>query len=103
MSKQALIRLTWSSQAERYEVQVSGEPAAFPMIGESQAWFAWLDAVSSFSFHSRSGRTCTVRKERVQRGNAYWYAYRRTSEKIVKRYLGRSASLTISRLEEIAA
>jgi LuxR family transcriptional regulator, maltose regulon positive regulatory protein len=45
----------------------------------------------------------TVRKETVQRGTAYWYAYRRVQGKMVKRYVGRSADLTPARLEEVAS
>jgi LuxR family maltose regulon positive regulatory protein len=45
----------------------------------------------------------TVRKETVQRGTAYWYAYRRVQGKMVKRYAGRSSDLTLARLEESAS
>ena len=43
----------------------------------SPAWFVWLadDAARSFSFRSPPG-TFTARKERRQRGGAYWVAYR---------------------------
>jgi LuxR family maltose regulon positive regulatory protein len=102
MPKQTMYQLLWSSQAHRYEVQTSDRHDALHIASESPAWFAWLDEVSSFSFHSRLGHTCTVRKERVQRGHTYWYGYRRQHEKTVKRYLGRSADLTMERLEEVA-
>jgi LuxR family transcriptional regulator, maltose regulon positive regulatory protein len=43
----------------------------------SPGWFAWLadDAARSFSYRSPSG-VYTARKERRQRGGAYWVAYR---------------------------
>ena len=45
----------------------------------------------------------TVRKERRQRGTAYWSAYRRQGQRLRKRYIGRSNALTQARLEQIAA
>ena len=45
----------------------------------------------------------TVRKERRQRGGAYWSAYRRQGRRLRKIYLGPSASVTEARLREVAA
>ena len=45
----------------------------------------------------------TVRKERRQRGGAYWTAYRRQGRRLRKIYLGPSASVTKARLREVAA
>src|SRR5690606_20983778 len=45
----------------------------------------------------------TLRKERRQRGTAYWSAYRRQGQRLRKLYIGRSTALTEARLEEIAA
>jgi len=43
-------------------------------------------------------------KEKRKRGSeGYWYAYRRHEGQMVKRYVGRSAQLSMERLEEIAA
>ena len=103
MPKQAAYMLMWSPQAHTYGLYTPNSHDPLPITSESPVWFTWLDEISSFSFHSREGHICTVRKERVQRGNAYWYAYRRQHSKMVKRYLGRSVDLTIDRLEEIAA
>jgi len=44
-----------------------------------------------------------VRKESRQRGDVYWYGYRRVGEKMAKKYLGRTTDLTLTRLEQIAA
>jgi len=62
---------------------------------ESPAWFVWLDQASSFAFHGRMG-SYTARLERKERGGGYWYAYLREHSKVTKRYLGRSADLTLS-------
>ena len=70
----------------------------------SPAWFAWLadDAARSFSFRSPAG-AYTARKERRQRGGAYWVAYRTAAGRQHKVYLGRSEDLTPDRLAEAAA
>jgi LuxR family maltose regulon positive regulatory protein len=103
MPKHATHLLTWRAEAQAYEVQSSGTPEPLRDIPDSPAWIAWLDGVSSFSFHSKAGTLCTVRKETVQRGGAYWYAYRRTRGRMVKRYLARGADLTLARLEAVAS
>jgi LuxR family transcriptional regulator, maltose regulon positive regulatory protein len=45
----------------------------------------------------------TVRKERRQRGGAYWVVYRRQGTRLRKVYVGLSAALTQVRLDQIAA
>jgi LuxR family transcriptional regulator, maltose regulon positive regulatory protein len=103
MPKQAVYLLMWSPRAQMYEVHTSSRQDSLHIAPESPAWFAWLEEVSSFSFHSRQGHTYMVWKEHVQLGGTYWYGYLRKHTKMVKHYLGRSADLTISHLEEIAA
>ncbi len=44
----------------------------------------------------------TIRKERRQRGGAYWVAYRRVAGRLRKVYIGRSAAVTQARLDMIA-
>jgi hypothetical protein len=44
----------------------------------------------------------TLRKERRQRGGAYWSVYRRQGRQVRKRYVGLSAALTRERLDQIA-
>jgi LuxR family maltose regulon positive regulatory protein len=70
----------------------------------SPAWFAWLagDAARSFSFRSPAG-AYTARKERRQRGGAYWVAYRTAAGRQHKVYLGKAEELTAERLDEAAA
>ncbi len=92
----------WSPAREAYEVRSGGDPEPQSPVPDSAAWFDWLDGIPSFSFRSRSGAHCTVRKETLQRGGAYWYGYRSVHGRTVKRYLGRTADLSIARLEQIA-
>src|SRR5215216_3064292 len=70
----------------------------------SPAWFAWLadDAARSFSFRSPAG-AYTARKERRQRGGAYWVAYRTAAGRQHKVYLGKAEDLSLERLDEAAA
>jgi LuxR family transcriptional regulator, maltose regulon positive regulatory protein len=56
---------------------------------------------TSFSFQGRAGRL-NVYKEPRPRGAGYWYAYHATGLRVAKRYLGRTATLTLARLEEAA-
>jgi LuxR family maltose regulon positive regulatory protein len=65
----------------------------------SPAWFAWLadDTARSFSFRSPAG-AYTARKERRQRGGAYWVAYRTAAGRLHKVYLGKAEELTAERL-----
>ncbi len=78
---------------------------------DSPAWFAWLEepATRSFAYPVYDAAqgwidsVLTVRKERRQRGGAYWTAYRHVGGHLRKVYLGRSATVTHARLRAIAA
>lgn len=78
---------------------------------DSPQWFAWLEAPEnngfSYALHNHAkgyiDGFMTVRKERRQRGGAYWSAYRRQGRRLRKIYLGSSASLTAARLRQVAA
>ena len=80
---------------------------------DSPEWFAWLATAVSFryfangsirinQYYARPMAPISVRKEKRRRGYL-WYAYRRIGGKLYKRYVGRSADLTLPRLETIAA
>jgi len=87
---------------ERQAYGVDGVAAPVMLVPGHATWFAWLDSIASFAFHGRSGLRCTVRKEAMRRGSAYWYGYRSRQGRTVKRYIGRTADLSIGRLEEVA-
>lgn len=65
------------------------------------AWQRWLEQATSFAFQGCAGRF-TARKERRGRADGYWRAYRKQSGKLYSVYLGKSAELTIERLEAVA-
>lgn len=96
MPRYAHYQLRWSEQAQNYVLSI-GEQTSQQALSDG-----WLEQVASFAFSSRSGMHYTVRKQRARRGNSYWYGYRRLGGRIVKQYLGRTADLTLARLEEIA-
>ncbi|QBD74762.1 hypothetical protein EPA93_01640 [Ktedonosporobacter rubrisoli] len=95
--------LRWSQQEQRYIITFGTLTLDSGIISVDQAWQKWLDMLTSFAFEGRAGVHCTIRKERLRRGDAYWYAYRSFQGHTKKRYLGRTAHLSLDRLEEISA
>jgi LuxR family transcriptional regulator, maltose regulon positive regulatory protein len=69
----------------------------------SPTWYSWLadDTHCSFHFSHPSG-DFTARKERKQRGQRYWVAYRQAHGRLHKAYLGKPEVLTEDRLCAIA-
>ena len=67
----------------------------------SPEWFRGLARLGSFHFQGKSGHF-TARQERKQRGDAYWYAYRKAHKQRLKRYLGTTDKLTLAFLEQTA-
>ncbi len=86
-----------------------GELSSGSVRLDSTAWFAWLEAATTtrFSyglFDPQVGYIVgwmTVRKERRQRGSAYWVAYRRVEGRVRKVYLGHSEAVTTERLHTV--
>jgi hypothetical protein len=90
-------------EAGAYAIWQDGRQLAEPLPGTS-AWSIWLDerAIGSFGFTPQTGAHYTARREQRQRGGDYWYAYRKQEQRLRKVYAGRSAELTMVRLEQIA-
>ena len=73
-------------------------------------WVAWLEGeeVTRFAYpifdpgHGYISGYMTVRKERRQRGQSYWTAYRRCGRQVRKVYIGRAGAVTEGRLQDIA-
>jgi ATP/maltotriose-dependent transcriptional regulator MalT len=102
MPKVPAYTLLWSSAHQAYELHQYSSLVAHSMKSESPAWFVWLADVPSFAFHGQRG-SYTAHKETKQRGDAYWHAYRRSGGKLTKKYLGKTADLTLARLEHVAS
>ena len=61
----------------------------------SPTWYTWLADDTHCSFHfSHPAGDFTARKERKQRGQHYWVAYRQVHGKLYKAYLGKPEVLT---------
>src|SRR3989454_810213 len=89
---------------------VQGETLVYRQDGQEQvltvdtaAWFAWLEAASTFSFVSEAG-SFTARREQAghKRGGWYWKAYRKQHGKLSSRYLGKSETIKLARLQTVA-
>ena len=98
-------------QIQQQQLFCYPEPAPICMVG-SLAWFVWLETATSFRYFSSQRRNLfrghgplldpiSLRKERRRRGSL-WYANRRFQGILHKRYVGKSTSLTLEKLEEIA-
>jgi ATP/maltotriose-dependent transcriptional regulator MalT len=93
--------LRWSPEARSYLLAASSLPLSSELVPGSAAWTNWLATIPSFAFEDRLGAHYTIRKEQLQRGDAYWYAYRTLDGRTQKRYLGKTAELSLARLEEV--
>jgi LuxR family maltose regulon positive regulatory protein len=101
MPKIPAFTLAWSPVLETYELYETRDRGLLRIVPDSPEWFTWLDQVSSFAFSGMSGHY-TARKETRQRGDRYWSAYLASGEQLTKKYLGKTADLTLARLEHIA-
>jgi hypothetical protein len=72
---------------EKRYLLFEGGKGAQRCVPDSPEWFAWLAGLSSFHFQGKGGHF-TARQERKQRGETYWYAYRKAHKMRLKRYLG---------------
>ncbi len=91
-------RLEWLDEKQGYYGFRGGVAV---QIGEKRV-YEFLNSVDSFHFCSRFGYTATIRRETVQRGSNYWRAYKKVDGKLHKKYIGKTASITIEALEKVA-
>ncbi len=99
MGRLPLHALIWSSEQRLYELYAQGRLQQGFRPTEEAAWQSWLGTATSFAFHSEAG-SLNVYQERRPRGGAYWYAYHTKEGRTRKRYLGRTQTLSLARLEE---
>ncbi len=103
MPKRAKYTLIWSPSREGYELYGQDERGQPRLCGDDETWFAWLAAHSAFSFQGQHGQLNLLKEARPRGGDGYWYAYRRQGRRMAKKYIGRSADLTMARLEAVAS
>jgi LuxR family maltose regulon positive regulatory protein len=101
MPRTPLHTLMWSGEHNRYDLYIQGHLAQPFRPEDREAWLAWLETVTSFAFRGACGNL-NVYQEARRRGGRYWYAYATTSPRTHKRYLGPTAGVTFTRLEEVA-
>jgi LuxR family maltose regulon positive regulatory protein len=102
MPKAARYTLRWSSEHQAYRLFAQHKPDPLLLGGEEAAWFVWLEAHSSFSFHGSAGSLSLQKESRPRGKDGYWYAYHRQGRHMVKQYIGPSRNLTMARLEAVA-
>jgi hypothetical protein len=98
MPKRTEFTIAWSEARQAYELDHT--PFLFPLTDDTLQ--AWLRRMEAFHFRAASGESFTARKERKQRGSAYWYAYKRVAGKLQKKYLGDAYYITLTLLATIA-
>jgi LuxR family maltose regulon positive regulatory protein len=102
MPKPARYALIWSTEQEMYAACEEKQGNVIHVRDNDQAWFDWLASRTSFSFQGRCGRLNLLKETRPRGGEGYWYAYVRQGKRTLKHYAGRTADLTIARLENLA-
>lgn len=101
MPKASPSTVSWSFTQQCYELSMEHGERHCLSPHEYDRWSSWLESRMSFSFQGQSGHLSLLKELRA-RGGGYWYAYRSHDGKTVKKYLGRTASLTLERLEDMA-
>jgi LuxR family maltose regulon positive regulatory protein len=101
MPRSPLHALIWSPDQGFYELYTQGQLEQRFRPANEAAWLAWLGEVTSFAFQGAAG-SLNVYQEARGRAGQYWYAYHTTGSRTRKRYLGRTARVTLGRLEETA-
>lgn len=86
--------LIWSREYQHYQLSSHGQPEQDFPAEDGQAFARWLDEHAAFAFIGKSGRI-SVLKEARRGGIGYWYAYRTQHRHTRKRYLGRTAQVTL--------
>ncbi|GHO71725.1 hypothetical protein KSC_106170 [Ktedonobacter sp. SOSP1-52] len=101
MPKPSLRVLAWSQANQIYEYRIENTPQGSISPEDEPSWQQWLLTQSSFTFQGKQGHLNVMKEARI-RGAGYWYAYAYTPQRRIKRYLGKTESITLARLESIA-
>jgi LuxR family maltose regulon positive regulatory protein len=101
MPKLPTYLLHWLEENQVYELTSNGRAEQRFGRESGSSWVHFLETHTSFAFQGREGRLSIIKETRL-RGAGYWYAYRTSGRRTVKRYLGSTSNVTIARLEEAA-
>jgi LuxR family maltose regulon positive regulatory protein len=100
MPKPSLHLLRWSEERQSYELSTQGQLQRRFCRDDEQPWQEWLSEQRSFAFQGQHGHVSVIKEVR-QRGGGYWYVYRSSGQRTMKRYLGQTSRVTLARLEEV--
>src|SRR5437773_9835193 len=102
MDKTRQAALIWSQEDQQYLWRDEHDTEPLDVRQEPQAWQRRLAASTSFSFQGREGHLSLLKEARPRGGDGYWYVYRRQGKRTAKKYAGRTADLSATRLEQLA-
>jgi hypothetical protein len=84
-------------------VVIAPTQGVLPLVPDSAAWFAWLSCIEAFSFEGSAGRFSATRKFRQGQRRKAWNVHRSLHGRSCTLYLGLTPTLTLARLQEMAA
>jgi hypothetical protein len=90
-------------RADGSMVAIEPNEGLLALLPDSAAWFAWLSSLATFSFESQEGRFSATRKFRQGVRVQSWNVHASMHGRSCTLYLGLTPSLTLARLQEIAA
>jgi hypothetical protein len=90
-------------RADGTYVVISPTEGVLSLAPDSPEWFAWLASLTAFSFQGKLGRYSASRKFRDGQRIQSWMAHRSLHGRSCGLYLGQTLTLTLARLEEMAA
>ena len=79
------------------------DAGVLPLVPDSAEWFAWLASLSRFAFQGQQGCFSATRKFRNGQRIQSWMVHRSLHGRSCGLYLGQTPTLTLARLEEMAA
>jgi hypothetical protein len=84
-------------------VIISPTQGVLSLVPASPAWFEWLASLTSFAFRGHHGQFSATRKFRAGQRIQTWNLHRSLHGRSCTLYLGLTPTLTLARLEEMAA
>jgi hypothetical protein len=90
-------------RADGSVVAIAPNEGVLSLVPDSQAWFAWLSSLTAFSFEGQEGRFSATRKFRQGSRVQSWNVHCSMHGRSCTLYLGLTPTLTLARLQEIAA
>lgn len=90
-------------RADGSVVAIAPTEGVLSVVPDSPAWFAWLSSLTAFTFEDHQGRFSATRKFRQGQRIQSWNVHRSLHGRSCTLYLGLTPTLTLARLQEMAA